>query len=166
MVKKMVEVSHRVEFDGDIMITDPVYVCSDWMRGVPGGIVRDTIYGDWGCTAYDMTGHRRRTPHGDETKLGSFCADSGMVCVCPLETAEACGGEKLAVLRERAPWCFTVIRGFKGTVEFRVYDETYKYRDKSHAGGLVEAHGRCLEVHGHGTRNGETFRFIGLQTSL
>ena len=93
MGKKMVEVSHQVEFDGDIMITDPVYVCSDWMRGVPGGIVRDTIYGDWGCTAYDMTGNRRRTPHGDEPKLGNFCADSGMVCVCPLETAEACGGE-------------------------------------------------------------------------
>ena len=23
------------------MITDPAYVCPDWMRGVPGGIVRD-----------------------------------------------------------------------------------------------------------------------------
>lgn len=159
MGKRLREVSHRMEFDCDIMITDPTYVSGGWGSWVPDGISRDTIYGDWGCTVYDMTRSRRRTPTGDEPELGEFCADAGLVCVCPLAAAEEAGGEALAALRERAPWCFTVIRGFKGTVEFRVYDETYKYGRKTCVCS-------CLEVHGKGTRDGSPFKFIGLQTSL
>lgn len=86
--------SEPIEFNGDIIITDPCYIMraehhgtvpvtdNDWdtceygnnmeTLGIQHYMTRDTIYGDWGCTVYDM-----------DTKgvIGNFCADAGLVSV-------------------------------------------------------------------------------------
>lgn len=69
-----------MKFKGDIIITDPCYICkdSDWHRcncgynmeilGINTYICRDTIYGDWPCTTFNS----------DTGKdIGAFCADAG-----------------------------------------------------------------------------------------
>ena len=73
----------RMEFDGDIIITDPCYIIredkdSDWdtcccgfdmeKLGINHYMTRDTLHGDWSCTTYNA-----------ETKesIGRFCADAG-----------------------------------------------------------------------------------------
>ena len=75
------------EFDGDIIITDPCYIirneneltendwhyceCGEYMErlGIKNYLTHDTIFGDWGCTVFDL-----------DTKkpLGHFCADAGL----------------------------------------------------------------------------------------
>ena len=77
-----------MRFKGDIIITDPCYICKDddWSKcgygdhmerlGIKNYICRDTIYGDWSCTTFNS-----------DTKepIGEFCADAGLVAVFLLD---------------------------------------------------------------------------------
>lgn len=100
--------SDWVVFDGDIVITDPCYTISEIKEldydSLP--LCRDTIYGDWSCTTYDKN---------TNTKIGSFCADGGMVCV---DTLENILSRRPDFENEYNDWCKTIIRNFSGKVKF------------------------------------------------
>lgn len=81
-------------------------------------LVRDTIYGDWSCTTFDVD---------TKKKLGKFCADSGMVCVCAMSDVRKYNPEFENVLKT-APHIATVIKNFNGDVCFKYTengDEVY-----------------------------------------
>lgn len=80
-----------MRFNGDIIITDPCYLMKDdnnedWEKckygdnleilGIDHYLCESTIYGDWSCTVYDRDSGK---------KIGQFCADAGLVCVCLLD---------------------------------------------------------------------------------
>lgn len=170
--------SDPVEFDGDIIITDPCYIMKhrdestrpkweDYMKlddysgmtkqeledagffedhkrldeadrkweeenpddweicecgynmaalGFTKSMVRDTLYGDWGCTTYNV-----------DTKepMGHFCADSGQVAVFLLSEVLTYNSEYKDHLE--TPHCVTLIKNFKGTVRFVVKERTGTY---------------------------------------
>lgn len=116
-----------MRFKGDIIITDPCYICKDgdWKKceygekmqllGIENYICRGTIYGDWSCTTYN-------TDTGE--KIGMFCADAGMVGVFLLdEVLEYNPDFDYHIER---PWTTTLIKDFDGDVEFRVVDDEVK----------------------------------------
>lgn len=152
--------SDSVEFDGDIIITDPCYIVraehhgtkpiteDDWAAcdygscmealGIHEYISRDTLCGDWNCTTYNSdTGE----------VIGEFCADSGMVSVLNLEEVLQYNPEFNYHLRT---WTTTWIEDFKGTVQFVV-----------RRGGNVEVVGRGINK-----RTGCPLNFVGKQTGL
>lgn len=111
-----------MRFKGDIIITDPGYVCEeydDWERcnygenmevlGFKNCICRNTITGDWSCTTFNS-----------DTKevIGHFCADAGMVGVFLLDEVLRYNPE-FDYHIER-PWTTTLIKDFDGEVEFEV----------------------------------------------
>lgn len=199
--------SDPVEFDGDIIITDPCYILKhrdrstepkweDYMRlptyqgmtrkqmeeagyfedyaklqeaqrkwdeenpddwdvcecgynmgalGLKRYMTRSTIYGDWSCTTFDSD---------TKESIGHFCADAGQVGVFDL-------GEILDYNSEyndhvEKPWCVTLIRSFKGTVQFIVEDDKSGHEDYS-----VRVVGR-----GMNKVTGEPMNFITSQTGL
>ena len=148
--------SEPQHFHGDIVITDPCYLVKneDWedalydglARFIPGSIERDTIYGDWSCTAFNIV-------NGDKRVIGEFCADSGMVCVCDL--FEVMKYNPDYNYPETRPHTVTTIYDFDGDVWFEVkhssrYDDFY------------------VHVRGKGTniKTGEPIEFITFQTGL
>lgn len=90
--------SRSMEFDGDIIITDPCYIIraehhgtksltdDDWVAcdygsnmevlGIHNYMTRDTLYGDWSCTVYNTD---------TREAIGEFCADAGLVSVFLLD---------------------------------------------------------------------------------
>lgn len=210
--------SEPKEFDGDIIITDPCYVCKrrdestrpkwgDYMKdsygeteedrqeagfyddyqklqmaqaewdkcnpddwelseygynmealGVNTYMTRDTIYGDWSCTAYN-------TDTGDE--LGHFCADAGLVSVFLLEEILRYNPE-FNYHKDR-PWTTAWIPNFKGTVRFiverqeGVYDEDTKWWK---AGDKWEDYAVRVVGNGVNKLTGEPINFITSQTGL
>lgn len=62
-----------MKFKGDIIITDPCYIirensddwtkcgCGDFMEnlGIKNYLCRDTIYGDWSCTTFNLDTKKR-----------------------------------------------------------------------------------------------------------
>lgn len=150
--------SEPMEFDGDIIITDPCYITKndDWSRceygermerlGIRNCICRDTIYGDWSCTTFNSD---------TDEELGKFCADAGMVAVFDLREVLAYNPE--FDYHTDKPWTTTWIKDFKGTVQFVVkHIEDEKWEEYS------------VEVIGHGTNKttGEPINFIGKQTGF
>lgn len=151
--------SEPMEFDGDILITDPCYIIrddkdSDWdtcccgfdmeKLGINHYMTRDTLYGDWSCTTYNSD---------TKESIGRFCADAGLVSVFLLDEVLKYNPNYNCDLRES--YTATVIRDFEGTVQFIVkQDESKEYY--------------MLEVIGHGTNKvtGEPINFIGRQTGL
>lgn len=108
---KDIEDSDWVDFDGDVVITDPCYTTDEWGDGFnfyAPPLFRDTIYGDWSCTTYETETNK---------ELGDFCADSGMVCVDTLENILV---RKPTFLEEIPEWCRTIIPNFKGKVKFEI----------------------------------------------
>ena len=116
----------------DIIITDPCYVMrsdayndNDWDRCGYGSKMEnlgsftedkyataDTIYGDWGCTTYNLD---------TDEEIGSFCADAGLVSVFSLEQVQAYNPKYDPM---KSPWCATVIRDFTGDVTLKTkFDE-------------------------------------------
>lgn len=170
-----------VEFDGDIIITDPCYVIKndDWhdfldnhlwvqedthdnfdkyfYRGMDF-IARDTLYGDWSCTVFDMD---------SSEAIGSFCADAGLVGVFDLKQVLAYN-PGFDYHTERI-WTTALIKDFKGTVEFiveevkGVYDYDSEYHKKGDPWVDYE-----LKVVGHGInkKTGESINFKSSQTGL
>lgn len=81
-----------MKFKGDIIITDPCYIIddevnpNDWDKcnygenmeilGIKTYLTRSTKYGDWSCTTFKKQ---------DNSVLGNFCADAGLVSVFLLD---------------------------------------------------------------------------------
>lgn len=160
-----------MEFDGDIIITDPCYIMredDDWATcsygedmealGIVHYMTRDTLYGDWSCTTFDT-----------DTKeaIGKFCADAGLVSVFLLDEVLKYNPYYKDHLKNK--WTVTWIKDFKGTVEFVVkhiegyYEEDTDYWKK---GDYWEDY--ALEVVGHGINKvtGKPINFVGKQTGL
>lgn len=172
--------SEPVEFDGDIIITDPCYIIraehhgtkpitkDDWkacgygenmkVLGINNYICRDTLYGDWSCTTFNS-----------DTKepIGEFCADAGMVAVFLLD--EVLKYNPDFDYHKEKSWTTTLIKNFKGTVQFvvvyteGVYEESTEYHKK---GEKWEDY--SVEVVGHGINKetGEPINFVGKQTGF
>ena len=162
-----------MEFDGDILITDPCYIMNekhkdDWNTcncgfdmeklGINHYMTRDTLYGDWSCTTYNLD---------TKEKIGDFCADAGLVSVFLLD--EVLNYNPDYDWHITKPYTATVIKDFKGTVEFAVkytngyYEDAIEYHKK---GEHWEEY--YLEVIGHGVNKvtGEAINFVGKQTGL
>lgn len=119
----------------DIIITDPCYIFNyDKTDGYTdftsyglkeNYICHSTLYGDWSCTTFDSDTNK---------PIGEFCADAGLVCVVPLDTAINAndGYENI----KDNDWTRTIIRNFTGHVyadfktEERVYAEDSPYHKK------------------------------------
>ena len=146
-------------FTGDIIITDPCYIAkdNDWPdflddaydgeNAIRNFIERDTIYGDWSCTTFDMI---------TKKPIGKFCADAGMVGVFLL--SEVLEYNPLFNYHTEKPWTTTLIKDFDGDIWFEVeeeYDEEYGYDYSVHVIGK-----------GTNTRTGERIEFKTSQTGL
>ena len=165
--------SEPMEFDGDILITDPCYIIrddkeSDWdtcccgfdmeKLGINRYMTRDTLYGDWSCTTFNS-----------DTKqpIGRFCADAGLVSVMLLD--EVLKYNPDYDCNKETEYAATIIRNFKGTIQFVVkhidgyYEETTNYHKK---GDYWEEYN--LEVVGHGINkvSGKPINFVGKQTGF
>ena len=111
---------------------------------------RSTLYGDWGCTTYNL-----------DTKepIGHFTADAGLVGVFLLEELRNYNPEyadELETIEKNGKlYCTTILRDFKGTVQFVVKEEE---PDREYAVHVV---GRGINK-----KTGEPFNFITSQTSL
>ena len=155
--------SESMEFDGDILITDPCYIAkcteeqNDWdvcdygenmsILGINHSMSRDTLYGDWECTTYNTD---------TKEELGNFCADSGMVGVFLLNEVLEYNPEFTELLKEH-PGLTTVIRNFKGTVQFIV---------KEFEDDLGVWYGLQVTGHGINKETGESINFYTTQTEL
>lgn len=167
--------SDKVEFDGDIIITDPCYILKDgdsedddWEKcdcgsdmeslGINHYMTRDTICGDWSCTTFDT-----------DTKkpIGQFCADAGLVSVFLLDEVLKYNPDFNYHIER--PWTTTLIKNFKGSVQFIVrriegeYEEDTEYWN---AGDKWVDY--SVEVVGHGVDKvtGKPINFVGKQTGL
>lgn len=152
-----------MKFKGDIIITDPCYICKDddWHKchygdsmnvlGIKNYICRDTIYGDWSCTTYNSDTNE---------EIGEFCADAGMVAVFLLDEVLKYNPDfDYHITR---PWTTTLIRDFDGDVDFKVVHTEGIFEDDSrwHKKG-DKWEDDSVQVVGTGNIN-----FIGLQTGL
>ena len=196
--------SELVEFDGDIIITDPCYLIKerdestapkmetfqrdystmtqaqykkayredmkeyrkafdvwakthpdDWETceygynmaaiGMPHAMCRSTLYGDWGCTTYNS-----------DTKevLGHFTADAGEVGAFTLDEVLNYNPEYDDHINNT--YCVTLIKDFKGTVQFTVEEES-----PDHGDYIVRVVGK-----GVNKKTGLPLNFITSQTSL
>ena len=156
--------SEPVEFDGDIIITDPCYILksdNDWKRsdcgyhlellGIKHFMTRDTIYGDWGCTVFDL--------NNNHAELGQFCADAGMVSVMLLDEVLSYNPSFNYHLERK--WTTSLIKDFKGSVQFVVHESNYEHGGKIYTDYEVEVVG-----HGVNKCTGKPIDFIGGQTDL
>ena len=110
-----------MRFKGNIIITDPCYVCKDgdWEKcrygdrmdilGIKNYMCRGTIYGDWSCTTFNSDTNE---------PIGEFCADAGMVGVFLLDEVLTYNPDYNDY--EKIPWTTTLIKDFDGEVEFVV----------------------------------------------
>ena len=170
--------SEPVQFDGDIIITDPCYIirrdssgngnrddwnicgCGDNMAtlGIKNSMVRDTLYGDWSCTVFNTD---------TEEAIGDFCADAGMVAVFPLDEVLKYNPE-FNYHTERT-WTTALIKNFKGTVQFVVEHEEGVFEDDTEwhkAGDKWEDFSVHVVGHGVNTKTGEPINFSSSQTGL
>lgn len=116
------------------------------LLGLKTWMTRSTLYGDWSCTTFNS-----------DTKqpIGKFCADAGMVGVFNL--AEVLKYNPDYDDYTEKPWTTTVIRDFKGTVQF-IVEENKKSRGEDFN----------VKVVGRGMNNvtGKPMNFITSQTGL
>lgn len=172
--------SKPMEFDGDIIITDPCYIMraehhgttpltdDDWdacgcgenmeVLGIRNYMTRDTLYGDWGCTVYNTD---------TEEEIGEFCADAGLVSVFLLD--EVLRYNPDFDYHKEKDWTTTLIPDFKGTVQFvvehqeGVYEDTTEYHK---AGDKWENYSVHVVGHGINKKTGEPINFRSTQTGL
>ena len=160
----MDRVSEPTYFEGDIIITDPCYIMKDnkdWdkcdcgdhleLLGIEHFMTRDTIYGDWSCTVFDL--------NNKHEELGEFCADAGRVSVILLDDVLRYN-PNFNYHTER-PWTTTLIRDFKGTVQFVIKEDKYEYDGEPKVEYEVEVVG-----HGVNIRAGNPIDFLGRQTGF
>lgn len=212
--------SEPMEFDGDIIITDPCYIMKepneegkpqwkDYMRrdsyeglskdeleacgffddydalrkaqeswddehpddwevceygecmdklGINHFMTRGTIYGDWSCTTYNTDTRR---------KIGSFCADAGLVSVILLKDVLKYNPSYDDHINKK--WTTTWIKNFKGTVQFVVKETRWTLdHDESYGKKGDEFVDYSVEVVGHGInkKTNKAINFVGKQTGL
>ena len=154
--------SEPKEFNGDLIITDPCYIMrakhhgtvpvtkDDWEAsaygtnlealGIHTYLTRDTIYGDWSCTAFD--------DHTGET-LGTFCADAGMVSVIDLQ--EVLSYNPDFTWHQTKPFTTAWIKDFQGRVWFEVVDSSEKndedYEVHVRGEGIHKSTGKPFSFH-------------------
>lgn len=172
--------SEPVEFDGDIIITDPCYIMraehhgtkpltdNDWyacdygskmeVLGIHTYMTRDTLYGDWSCTTYNTD---------TEEEIGEFCADAGLVSVFLLDEVLKYNPD-FDYHKDRR-WTTTWIKNFKGTVQFVIAytDGYYEDETKWHKKG-EHWEDYSVKVVGHGVdkATGKPINFVGKQTGF
>ena len=160
----------EAEFDGDVLITDPCYLCNgsderwdyesvkSWIEGV-GGLMSNTFYGDWGCTVFWTDGQIGNIENPSE--IGHFCADAGLVCVLSMEDVRERYPEFESWLEEHG-WCGTVVHDFSGTVRLMKMSVPKKFSDGT------EYEDVALRIRGDGKIRGcgkvETASFESMQT--
>lgn len=160
--------SEPIEFDGDIIITDPGYIINDdsdsndWkicdygsnmeVFGFSKYITRDTIYGDWSCSTFN-------TDTNEE--IGEFCADAGLVSVFLLDEVLKYNPDFDYHINKT--WTTTWIKDFKGIVQIIV--EEVKYKDEIDDSEYTDYE---VEVVGHGINKvtGKPINFVGKQTGF
>jgi hypothetical protein len=167
--------SEPVEFDGDIIITDPCYIIrdedmtdNDWQEseygerldklGIKHFMSRDTLFGDWSCSVFNTNTNR---------KIGSFCADAGMVSVLLLD--DVLKYNPSFNYHTEKKWTTALIKDFKGTVQFIVREvKWFLDEDTSYGKKGDEFTDYAVEVVGHGInkKTGKPIDFIGRQTGL
>ena len=139
-----------MKFKGTIIITDPCYIvkkCTedmqdDWTRcdsghymealGIHNYITESTIYGDWGCTTYEITedpykminnfieAQEKGEDYGiDCSKLGGFCSDAGLVSVFNLDEVRKYNPDIDEWIASH-DWCVTTIPDFDGEVNYYI----------------------------------------------
>lgn len=172
--------SESMEFDGNIIITDPCYIIraehrgtkpitkDDWEAcnggsnmetlGINHYMTRDTIYGDWSCTTFNSDTNE---------VIGEFCADAGLVSVFLLDEVLKYNPDFNYHIER--PWTTTLINDFKGTVQFVVKQVKGTYESDSeywNAGDTWVDYE--VEVVGKGINKitGEPLNFVGTQTGL
>lgn len=129
-------------FKGNIIITDPCYIikarthgkADDWEAcgygedmaalGLKTFQVRDTIYGDWSCTTFELKeplGNRKPSALKDadiQSILGKFCADAGEVGIFLLDEVLSYNPDFDYHLNRK--WTTTLIENFDGNIIFIV----------------------------------------------
>lgn len=176
---------------GDYIITDPCYIEHEWnydaikagepeptrfwetafSEAMPSVHMRDTLYGDWGCTVFRVSEGTALENMTDEelgnAACGRFCADAGEVCVVSFSDVAKYNPDfarKLEHDIEDNPMnCHyaTVIRNFEGTGYFNVVGHTYEYKDENYT-----EHDVVVALDGVHTSTGEHVRYESRQTSL
>ena len=170
MSKRLIksEVIKQMEFDGDIVITDPCYINDEtndpnWLFSSVNHISNNTLYGDWSCTVWKAKDYKECT--GDN-EIGEFCADSGMVIVADWTQIKKYNPKAEKWVKDH-DWCATVIKDFKGVVKMVCFEHeiTYEedwYPDLSYGYKKGDTFvDRTLELFGTGNIN-----WIGAQTGL
>lgn len=160
-------VTDEMQFDGDIIITDPCYLIryengitdNDWgycqygdkMRvlGLENSIVRDTLYGDWSCTMFDIE---------TEEPVGEYCADAGLVGVFMLDEVLKYNPEFDYHIEKS--WTTTWIKNCKGIAQFiEVADERKDEQGNKYMEMYVE-----VAIKGINKETGKPFNYRGKQT--
>lgn len=139
-----------MKFKGTIIITDPCYIDTKDNKlwdgdgidifegtglqkfGFTNYIWEDTIYGDWSCTTFELKPLSKRKPIDEITdsdikgKLGSFCADAGLVGVFLLDEVLKFNPE-FDYHKERL-WTTTLIEDFDGEVTYEIFNDSAHIR--------------------------------------
>ena len=121
-------VLQEMEFNGDIIITDPCYIEVEGDRYTlqdVRGIWNSTLYGDWSCHVWKASNYDECT--GDNV-IGEFCADSGLVCVAYYDDVKKRRPD-IDEWVKKHNWCATVIKNFNGVVKMIAFEGEYTYQD-------------------------------------
>lgn len=156
-----------MDFNGDIVITDPCYLaanmtdeehrnfdCAYMTNYGIVGIESDTYCGDWSCTTYDRLTWNE---DGHSKPIGKFCADSGMVCVADLASVLKFNPKYDYYIKN--DWSTTLIRDFKGTVCIRI-------EQVDGGNEIYPAYSASVMGQGVDSKTGEPIDFYTRQTGL
>lgn len=114
--------------------------------GITQYISRDTIFGDWSCTVIN---------NETQKSIGSFCADSGMVCVAEINEWKRYSPDVDKWAAEH-DWCATIIKNFEGDIWFEVENTSF---EEETDGQMRVVEDYTVHVVGSGTKDGAPFSF-------
>ena len=172
---------------GDYIVTDPCYIelkepdvglpqpprwwSDEFAQAMPSLRQRNTMYGDWGCTMFDVSGKELDDMDDDERQkaiVGYFCADAGQVCIVRADEVRAYNESFLNQLEkdlsaEGNEVCnyACLIRDFEGRGSFEVRETVYELDGENRFGYDV-----VVVLEGKNSRTGENVRYESRQTFL
>ena len=125
--------------------------------GFTHSAVASTLYGDWGCTTYEIADKIASVnpKKVKEKTLGEFCADAGLVAVFLVDEVMKYNPKAIEDLKEKT-WCATFIDNFDGEITFAKTTTQFKDEDEDESYEDTE-----LRIFGDGN-----IKFITSQTSL